>query len=496
MSVSQRVLKGSGLLLAIQLVQRSLGLLSTLILARLLAPEHFGIIALVAIALHFFEVLADAGNKNYIIQKADVTDDDLNTAWTLDILIKSIMAAAIFASAPALASYFEAPDLTAALRVACLALPLRALKSPGLMLLAKHINYRPVFFLNVSQKLISFATVITIALIHPSFWAIIVGDLVAAVVMTVGSYWAHTHRPRLSLKQVMEQWNFSKWIILRGLVGFTRSHIDNLFVSKLFGPTQLGGYHLVRELSTFPAISVIIPGSEPLQAAIADGKSDPAVLAYRIRLSLFLMTTLLLPISGFMAQYPELITRVLLGPDWTEYGHLLAAFSLFFFTFCLFALVVDAFLAIGQVRTLFLFDAVSTVIIVGALWALTEPSLTMMAWARGGLAILTTIALMVILNLRVHFGLTQYLILCLPCTVATAAGLAVDWLIDPALPDHPLVQLILLGSAFLAVWSLVFFGLLRLYVGRYNECRHLITLVMSVLKIAARFLPTGVSRNT
>jgi lipopolysaccharide exporter len=80
MSTSSRVFKSSAFLLAIQLFQRSLGLISTLILARLLLPEYFGIVAMVAILLHFFETLADAGNKHSIIQKTDVTDQDLNTA--------------------------------------------------------------------------------------------------------------------------------------------------------------------------------------------------------------------------------------------------------------------------------------------------------------------------------------------------------------------------------------------------------------------------------
>ncbi|MHA7881237.1 MAG: oligosaccharide flippase family protein [Saccharospirillum sp.] len=105
-SITQRVLNSAGLLLAIQFVQRILGIISTLILARLLTPEHFGIVALVAIGLQFFEILADAGNQHYIIQKTDVTEADLNTAWTMDILIKSSMALLIWLAAPWLALYF------------------------------------------------------------------------------------------------------------------------------------------------------------------------------------------------------------------------------------------------------------------------------------------------------------------------------------------------------------------------------------------------------
>ena len=104
MSTSSRVFKSSTFLLAIQLFQRSLGLISTLILARLLLPEDFGIVAMVAIALQFFETLADAGNKHYIIQKSEITDQDLNTAWTMNLAIKTVMATLIIVVAPLILS--------------------------------------------------------------------------------------------------------------------------------------------------------------------------------------------------------------------------------------------------------------------------------------------------------------------------------------------------------------------------------------------------------
>lgn len=448
MSTSSRVFKSSAFLLAIQLVQRSLGLVSMLILARLLVPEDFGIVAMVAISLQFFETLADAGNKHYIIQKTEVTDQDLNTAWTMNLAIKIFMVVLIVLAAPWISRYFDVPELSIALSIAALALPLRALQSPILMLMAKELNYQPIFILSICQKATSFLVVVTFALIHPSYWAIISGDLVAAVVIATGSYYIHKYRPAITLKKMTLQWHFSKWLILRGIVGFTRSQIDNLIVSKLFGASQLGGYHLTRELATFPALSVIIPGSEPLQAAIAERKNQPEQLAYRIRLSLFMMIVLLTPIIVFMAAYSELIVNVVLGPQWAEFDNLLRPFALFFFTFCLFALVSDAFVATGQVRALFMFDLVSTIIIVGFLVNIDEISLETMAWARGWLAVVTTIALLFMLEARTNFNLARLSML---SSLVLAPSLVAWWItnaVEPALYS--------LGS----VMSLVGIGLL------------------------------------
>ncbi|WP_404362261.1 oligosaccharide flippase family protein [Marinobacter sp.] len=454
MSASLKVVKSAGLLLSLQLVQRGLGIVSTLILARLLTPEHFGIVALVTIALQFFELLVETGNQQYIIQKEQIEDADLNTAWSMDVAIKTGMALLIIASSSTVADYFETPELGAALAVAALALPIRALKTPGMMLLARNISYRPLFRLTLWQKGLSFITVVTIAFIHPSHWAIIIGTLVSAVIMAVGSYRVHSYRPSWTLAHMRKQWQFSQWLLMRGIVGFTRSQIDNLMVSKFFGTTQLGGYNLVREVSLLPALSAIIPMSEPLLAAIAQGKQDAEVLAYRIRLSLALMITVLTPITTFIMLYPELIVTVLLGDKWEPYASLLRPFGLFFFTFSLFSLISDAVIAQGKVKALFWFDVASTAVIICVLLLTGTDALENMAWTRGWLAVTTTIVLLALLNRWASFNPLRLVWLCLPTLVASAvAGGLVAALQLAHLPN--LGEFLLRGSIFVVSATLL-----------------------------------------
>lgn len=459
-----------------QLVQRGLGIISTLILARLLLPEHFGIVALVVIALQFFELLVEIGNRQYIIQKTEVTEADLNTAWSMDIVIKSTMFVLILFFAPFLADFFETPELTTALAVAAITLPLRALKNPGIMLLAREINYRPIFRLTLWQKGLSFIVVVFWAFISPSHWAIISGTLVSGFVFTIGSYRVHDFRPRWTLIHFRQQWQFSQWLLLRGIIGFTRSQIDNLMVSRLFGTTQLGGYNLVREVSLLPALSAIIPMSEPLLAAISESKTDREALAYRIRLSLALMITALTPITAFIMLYPELIIRVLLGPDWSEFSSLLEPFGLFFFTFCLFALISDAIIAQGKVKLLFWFDVVSTVIIIAILWLTATGGLEIMAWVRGWLAVATTVALLLILEQQTRLSIIRLIFLCIPALAGTSLAIVLIQSLDLS-GSHYLVQFLLLGTLHVttAVLSTGIIGLLLLKrTEEWGQLRYLV----------------------
>ncbi|WP_227515507.1 oligosaccharide flippase family protein [Marinobacter salinus] len=482
-----QVIKSSGLLLGLQLIHRGLGIVSTLILARLLTPEHFGVVALVTIALQFFELLVETGNQQYIVQKRELDDEDLNTAWTFDFLSKSIIAVLIIGGSSAVAEWFNEPDLTLALAVASLALPIRALKTPGMLRLARDINYRPLFKLSLWQKGLSFLTVVSIALVHPSYWAIIAGNLVAAIIYTVGSYHVEAYRPRWSLSKLSEQWNFSQWLLLRGIVGFTRSQIDNLMVSRVFGTSHLGGYNLVREVSLLPALSAIIPMSEPLLAAIANGKDSPSILAFRIRLSLALMITVLMPITVFIMSYPDLIVRVLLGPDWSDYGHLLQAFGLFFFTFCLFALISDAIIAQGRVKLLFWFDVISTLTIILVLWRWATHSLEAMAWWRGWLAVITTASLLLILEIQTRVDLVRLAALCIPALIGSVCGIFSANAV-PVAGAHFLIQFLVLGTIHVAVAAIVTVATGWLFLARTEEWG---LVSSSLVSLARRTRPSG-----
>jgi len=478
MSASLKVVKSAGLLLTLQVIQRGLGIISTLILARLLTPEHFGIVALVTIALNFFDVLVQTGNQQYIIQKEQVDEQDLNTAWSLDVAIKSTMALLIIVCSPAIATYFETPELTLALSVCALALPIRALKTPGMMLLARNINYRPVFKLTLWQKGLAFVTVITIALVEPSHWAIIIGNLVSAFILAAGSYRVHSYRPSWTFIRARRQWNFSQWLLMRGVVGFTRSQIDNLFVSKLFGTSQLGGYNLVREVALLPALSAILPMSEPLLAAIAQGKHDTAILAYRTRLSLALMITALVPLTTFIMLYPELIITVLLGKKWEAFAPLLQPFGLFFFTFCLFELISDAVIAQGKVKMLFWFDVISTVAIIVMLYLWGTTSLESMAWLRGWLAVATTGVLLAFLGRQTGFGFLQLAYLCLPVVFASAiAAWSVSQLSLTA--NSALPEFLIRGSSFVALTASLTIIFAWLFLRRREEWQQVVSLTRS-----------------
>jgi lipopolysaccharide exporter len=348
-------------------ISRIIGLFSTLILARILTPSDFAMIAIIAIVLHLFDVLSHTGSEQYIVQKSVVIDADLNTAWTLDILLKTSMFFVLLLMAPFVANFFEQENLGFAMQVAAITLIINALKNPGLFLLKRELDYKQFFYLSLVQRIVSFAVVISVALNWQSYWAFVIADIAGALVFTLGSFVVHKFRPSFGLHKVARQWQFSKWLMGKSIVGYLRSQIDTVFVAKFFNAGQLGNYHMARDVAMLPGHNLLGPAIEPLLADFKDYKSLPVNLGERVSQVLCIVALLVVPITTYMTYYPHIIIEVLLGPQWQLAGDILGVMSWLFFYFCFLLVIESALIAVGKVKAIFMFDVVSLVLIGGCL---------------------------------------------------------------------------------------------------------------------------------
>jgi len=414
MSLSQQFFSSILFQIGMLSFNRFIGIISTLILARLLVPKDFGLIAIIVIVIQLFETLSDSGTHHYLVQKTTLDHNDLNTAFTLDMILKGFLFILSIPLGYALANWYQLDSLWPALVVASLSMFIKTLKNPGYSLLIKELDYKQIFRLSLTQKTLSFIVTISWVMINPSYWAIIVGELTSAIILAIGSYVIHQYRPHFSLSKIKKQWLFSKWSLLRGITGFIRSHIDTIFVSRLFPQNQLGAYHLHRDIAVMPALMIINPIMEPLIALLAKSKNASERFAFQFRTSYLFLFFILLPLSGTLWNFSEGITQILLGEQWLAYHELLKYFSLLFITYSLFSLMADSFLASGKIKALFYFDLASTLFLVIGLLQLKTGDIIDFAWYRGILGTTITLAMMAYNNLINPYGIQRLLALCLP----------------------------------------------------------------------------------
>lgn len=472
MSLSQQILKGSLILLLMRLFLRGSGIISMLVLARLLSTEDFGLVAIVSSAVFLFDILSETGARQYVIQKSVISDDDLNTVWSLSFLLKLAVWLLFVIAIPYISLYFSEPKLSLPLYVISLILPISGLSNPGMVLYQKEFNYIPLFQLSVAVKVVSFVIVMFLAFYLRNYWAMVFGVVISYITKTIGSYYLHSFRPSWSLRKVSEQWNFSKWMLLKGILGYIRAQFDTLMVSKLFGVSALGGYNMMKNLSFIPAQDIVVPATEPLLSSFSKVKGDHYRLTYQIGFSTMIISLLIFPVVAFLAQFYQLVITVLLGQKWMEYSLLLGIMSILILTFSFVAIFQHALTAVGKVKIIFMYDLFSVITVISLLLIIDFSTLIEFTIIRCVLALVLVIvySFFVFRIFSIKVGYLMKLIF--PIIIACLGASYIAYLVDNFVDFNPIAMFVTMPIVFFATYFFIIFLLFNLY----NDCEEIIHL--------------------
>tara|TARA_A200000159_G_C7338911_1_gene346334 strand:- start:29416 stop:30891 length:1476 start_codon:yes stop_codon:yes gene_type:complete len=420
--------KGAFLSASAKLLSKVIGLISTLILARLLTPSDFGVIAAVSIALYFFDVLGNVATEQYIMQKHRLRSCDLDTAWTINLLLKCFIFVLLAGTSGLIAEFLNKPEIASGLMVVSLILPLNALKSPSLLQQKRMVRYGGIFALSVAEKLIAFATVISAALLLKSFWAFIIADVSACFAGVILSYLWFRKRPRFRVSAWRQQFTFSSWMLGKNLVGYLRSQADTIFVSRYFASDTLGQYHLSRELAMMPGHYLLAPALEPILSALRDTVKIRDYFYQQVSTALIITLMITLPIAVFISVFSEPIALTLLGNQWSTAGSLLRILGWLVVYWGVVYVLEITLIAQGNVKELFVFDMLTLICILSVLGYafMTSADIASVAFYRVIAGVGTTFLLLVIMfhrHLLVTVGVFMWALL-----IAGIAGLSA-WIV-------------------------------------------------------------------
>jgi lipopolysaccharide exporter len=366
-SLAQSVISSSSMLGGLKIVEKSLGLISTIILARILTPEDFGIVAIAMIFIYFFESIGDSGGGQYLIQKKNIDSVDINSAFTLNIIIKGGLFLFLIILIPYISDFYENPDLVNVLYFSSFMILIRALTNPGQILLKKSLEFSLIAKVALYTKLVTFISVLTLAYFLQSYWALLITDVLNVALLVIASYFIHPYRPGISTKKIREQFSFSQWILLRSIVGFFRGQVDRILISKLFGPSLIGEYHIARHVASLPSQEIILPATEPLLSSFSKANDTPDGINYQLNLSLLIVACLVAPISSFFYFHSEVLVLVLLGSQWENSAAILSGLAPLVTTTVLGSILGQACISKNKPSLLFIYDLFSFTIIISIL---------------------------------------------------------------------------------------------------------------------------------
>lgn len=326
-NLGRAVAKGAAWILAVRLVRRSIGVVSTLILARLLTPADFGVYALAMSVYVLVELMRAFGFGLALIQKQDATDGHYDTGWTLGILFSVVCTVVLVTVAPIAAHILDEPKLEPVLRFVSLLFLIEAAINIGTINFQKHMTFDKYFNMQVAAKVAAFLVTVPMAFILKSYWAMLYGLLAAACARVVLSYMMSPYRPRLRLPYWREMLSFSTWLQVNNIIDYANRHAANFMVSRASGVAGVGMLSMSRDLG-----KIIMDVAQPINQAAypAYARVNHDVLQVRDIFSKVVGNLLVMGIAMGVgvSSTAHLIVPTMLGSQWLSIVPLIHWFAL------------------------------------------------------------------------------------------------------------------------------------------------------------------------
>src|SRR5690349_10908401 len=213
----ETVAKSAAFVLAARWLDRVVSVVSTIILARLLVPDDFGVVAMATIVVGLVDVFFDLGVNVALIQNRDPTPDHYDTAWTLRLMQSVFATLVVVAAVPLAVDYFKDARVAPVLRVLSLSLLIGGFEYIGILTFQKTMRFALDFRFVVLKRLAGFAVTVTAAWLLRSYWALVIGTLASSAFGVALSYVMHPMRPRARLTKMREIFAVSQWMIVRSI---------------------------------------------------------------------------------------------------------------------------------------------------------------------------------------------------------------------------------------------------------------------------------------
>ena len=238
-------------MLALRVARRSVGLMSAVVLARILSPQDYGAVAVGLLCVSLVQVLTEVGVKQNLIQERHHSLELVSTAWTVGVIRGVMITGLIFLLAPLGGNFFRQPEAIPIIRGLSLIPLFRSIQNIKVVYFQRELQFKKVFLYELSGAVGGLATAVTAALILRNAWALVLGQIAAVLIPTGLSYVLFPEWPRFSLERrsLRQLYKFGKWLFLATLVSYFALQADKFFVGRLFDASVLGMYSMATMIT-------------------------------------------------------------------------------------------------------------------------------------------------------------------------------------------------------------------------------------------------------
>ena len=315
-NIAGKMASGAGWMVLFKLIERAIGLVSTLILVRLLMPSDFGLVAMAMSFVAMAELLAAFGFDIALIHNRSAAEHHYHTAWTCNALLGMVIGGVMIAAAAPVAAFYSRPELFWVVCALALGPVIAGAENIGVVAFRKELEFRKEFAFQLGKKLIGFVVVVPLAWFWRSHWALVAGILATKLAATSLSYAVHPFRPRFSMRDAGSLFRFSRWMLLNNMLSFLKERTSDFAIGSFGGAAQLGLYNISYEIANLPTSELSAPINRAMIPGYSSIRNQPEEVSRLFLGSTQALALLALPAAAMLAVLAPLLVPVLLGSKW------------------------------------------------------------------------------------------------------------------------------------------------------------------------------------
>lgn len=290
----------------------------SIIVARLLVPEDFGVVAILTFFTAVSSTIIDGGFSQVLLRKEGVTNDEYKSVFAFNMAVSAALYAIFVALAPLLADYYNLPIITTVAPVLFLVLPLSAIGIIQNTKLAREFRFGAVSRINFTASALSGVTAVVVALCGGGVWALVAQRVCVVVTKSLLLWWrggwrgeGHTNK-----RAWCEMAPFSFRLMITDIISSIYNNIAQLFIGKIYSADTLGYFNQAQKIKDLPVQSAVLSVQSVTYPALAKIKDNATKFAESYRKVLMINTFVMAPAMVGMSAVAEPLFRVLLGDKW------------------------------------------------------------------------------------------------------------------------------------------------------------------------------------
>lgn len=442
--------RGALLSVTLRWFVKGIGLVSTVVLARFLTPDDYGVMVMAMLVIGLVEIFFFTAADTALLRHQDAPDDLVNSAWTLRLIQSVIVGLTVMALTPVAAHYFRDSRVIPVMLVLASGIIVASVGNIGPVLARKNLEFGLEVKIGISLKLVSFTVTVIAAYLLRSYWALVIGTYAGHLFGIWISYRLHPYRPKWDTSRIRELWNFSQWLLVSSIGNFFGRKLDELILGRIGTSRDLGIYNVASEIGQTVTVEISAPVNRTLFPVLSSIQNDRLKSLGLFFSTLGFINTFTIPVGIGMCVLATPFVQVVLGGTWLQVIPVLEVFAIQGVIRFLVSPYYVWFMVIDKGKVLAAMSWLELFVFMGVAAALYDHGALGLAWAR----LLTTLTIVLAWVIVGHFEQLSVVALMRAVCRPVLAGLGM------ALALWQLSRMMSFGNPYSELFTLVALGAL------------------------------------